>query len=267
MLEDLADVLQPFKVASTYLSSDSYPSLSALGPLLNEMKKKLVITSTTATTATDSPGIRIIKQAIANDLDKRYTASSVMMLMNKATFLDPRMKSLIHLSESEQEALLDTLTDEILLFESHVHSSTESDSEAPQPPPAKKSALQSLLGCSFSQNPDIAVTGSLIKLVRAEISRYKSAPVLALHEDPLKWWKKHSSSLSKVINYGSQILMVLLECLFSVAGSVVNSKRSSLDPENVEKLVFLHDNLLPIHLPYKRTASECNCDKCNNVLT
>ena len=32
---------------------------------------------------------------------------------------------------------------------------------------------------------------------------------------------------------------------------------SSLDPDNVEKLVFLHDNTPPIHLPYKRVASQC----------
>ena len=37
---------------------------------------------------------------------------------------------------------------------------------------------------------------------------------------------------------------------------------SSLDPDNVEKLVFLHDNTPPIHLPYKRVASQCNCEEC-----
>ena len=42
------------------------------------------------------------------------------------------------------------------------------------------------------------------------------------------------------------------ERLFSVTGNIVNSKRSSLDPSNVEKLVFSHDNSPNVHLPYKR---------------
>ena len=35
-----------------------------------------------------------------------------------------------------------------------------------------------------------------------------------------------------------------------------NAKRSSLEPENVEKIVFLHDNLPPVPLPYKRTSNK-----------
>ena len=33
------------------------------------------------------------------------------------------------------------------------------------------------------------------------------------------------------------------ERLFSATGNIVSAKRSSLDPTNVEKLVFLHDHL------------------------
>ena len=42
------------------------------------------------------------------------------------------------------------------------------------------------------------------------------------------------------------------ERLFSMAGNVVTAKRCALEPENVEKLVFLHDNLPPVKLPYQR---------------
>ena len=41
LLEDLCEILEPFKDATTYLSADQYPSLSALGPLLAQIRKKL----------------------------------------------------------------------------------------------------------------------------------------------------------------------------------------------------------------------------------
>lgn len=45
---------------------------------------------------------------------------------------------------------------------------------------------------------------------------------------------------------------VLSEWLFSTAGNIVTAKRAALDPGNVEKLIFLHDNLPRVALPYRR---------------
>ena len=41
LLKDLCEILEPFKGATTYLSADQYPSLSALGSLLAQIRKKL----------------------------------------------------------------------------------------------------------------------------------------------------------------------------------------------------------------------------------
>ena len=49
---------------------------------------------------------------------------------------------------------------------------------------------------------------------------------------------------------------VLSEQLFSTAGNIVTAKRGALLPENVEKLIFLHDNLPPLHLQYERSLEE-----------
>ena len=74
------------------------------------MKDKVCVPSGT----NDSAGIRHVKKAIANDLDKIYQDLSVEMLMIKATFLDPRMKSLTHLPANEQEAVIDSVINEIV---------------------------------------------------------------------------------------------------------------------------------------------------------
>ena len=50
------------------------------------------------------------------------------------------------------------------------------------------------------------------------------------------------------------------ECLFNTAGNVV-----ALLPENVNKLVFLHENLPPIHLQYRWILSKCQCESCKDL--
>lgn len=55
-----------------------------------------------------SVAIRPVKQPIVSDLDTRYQDPDVCMLMNKSTLLDPRLKSLTHLTE-EQEATVNSL--------------------------------------------------------------------------------------------------------------------------------------------------------------
>ena len=41
VLEDLADLLSPFKQASKYLSGEKYPTISAVGPLLSAITAKI----------------------------------------------------------------------------------------------------------------------------------------------------------------------------------------------------------------------------------
>ena len=84
LLEDLIDLLKPFKEATTYLSSQNYPTLSAIGPLLHEMQKKLTLVIDGDTP--DSNKIKQVKVAISNDLDKRYQNDRVQLLLNKSTF-------------------------------------------------------------------------------------------------------------------------------------------------------------------------------------
>ena len=70
---------------------------------------------------------------------------------------------------------------------------------------------------------------------------------LSLDEEPLKWWKTRESRLK----YLSQLVRktfcitassVPSERLFSAAGNLISEKRSSLSPENVDILLFLHEN-------------------------
>ena len=90
LLEDVAEVLEPYKDVTTYLSSESYPTISALGPLYKAIQDKLI------TNIEDSAAIQRFKQLLAADMGSRYQYHTVSLCLNKANFLDPRFKTLAH---------------------------------------------------------------------------------------------------------------------------------------------------------------------------
>ena len=60
--------------------------------------------------------------------------------------------------------------------------------------PKKKTALEVLLGNSFSENPVTFVTITFTEIVMAEVSRYKCEPLLPLKMKISEWWRSHSPS-------------------------------------------------------------------------
>ena len=98
LLEDLCKVLEPFKDATTYLSASRYPTLSILGPVLHKILEQ--------NDSSTSAAMLRVKNAIASDLRTRYQDVEVCMLLNKASLLDPWVKSLVHLNRLIQLMIL-----------------------------------------------------------------------------------------------------------------------------------------------------------------
>ena len=227
-----------------------------------------------------------VKNAIASDLRARYQDVEVRKLLNKASLLDPRVKSLVHLTEEEQTNTVDDLVNEIVTAfsplpqvvddevvledteplanscetdQSQTSSNMNSCTGTNGEPVRKKCMLEKLLGDTFSNNNlESSVMASFNELVLAELSRYKAESLLELKGKPLEWWRYHEHSYHKLSHVAKKYLGVVAtsdpsEQLFSTTGNAVTAKRSALDPDNVEKLVFLHENLPPLEdLPYQR---------------
>ena len=209
--------------------------------------------------------IRQVKNVIASDLRTRYQDYEVRMLLNKASLLYLRLKSLVHLTEEEQTNTVNDLVNEIIIefypfssvvSEEPVLEDTEplasssqvqadqkqTSSETSGEPVRKKCVLEKLLGDTFSSDHlDNSVTVLFNELVQVDLSRYKAEPLLELKCKPLEWWKYHEHSYPKLSHMAKRYLEVVAtsvpsERLFSTAGNVITAKRSALDPENVEKL-------------------------------
>ena len=268
-LEDLIKLLEPFKNATEVLSGQKYPTLSCLGPILADLKEKI------AANPLDSTTVKSAKRAMRIDLSERYQNLDVLEFMNKAAFLDPRFKSLAHLSTSTVEDVVMSLQRDIvhLLEAESVDQSGESTTNDTneEPPPQKKKKLhplKRLLGEKFGGS-SAAGSGSVSSedQAQAELARYKAEPQSPLDHCPLQWWRDHQTIYPLLSKLTRKYLClpstsVPSESLFSTAGIIVNEKRATLDPHSVDKMVFLHDNLDPVHLNYKRMFKKCKCDVC-----
>lgn len=150
-----------------------------------------------------------------------------------ATVLDPHFKDLKCLARADREAVWAKLRGLVKGEESAVLPQMEENTA----PPKKKIAL--LVMGSDSESDDETPADNAVE-------RYKAEPSASLDQCPLKWWSEHTVVYGKMAPIarkylGTPATTVPCERLFSLAGHIVQKRRSSLSPENVNKLVCLSD--------------------------
>ena len=111
------------------------------------------------------------------------------------------------------------------------------------------SAMGDLFGDVYRQGAD-ASGGPLDvgAVLEQEMLIYESETPLPTDSNPLSWWKTSQSKYPHLAKLAWRYLSipdtsVRAERVFSTAGIIVNKKRSALDSENVDRLVFLAYNL------------------------
>lgn len=87
-----------------------------------------------------------------------------------------------------------------------------------------------------------------------EIDKFISLPLLSQDQNTLEWWKSNHGQYPNLTNLAKIYLCVSAtsvpaERVFSTAGLIVNSQRSSLSTANVDMLIFLNKNheILVLH--------------------
>ncbi|XP_048857121.1 E3 SUMO-protein ligase ZBED1-like isoform X1 [Brienomyrus brachyistius] len=264
--EDVVNALKPMKDATLLMSEESSPTACLIAPLhaklIQDMKEN----------TEEKTVIREIKRVISEDLSRRYTTVQETNLLHKCASLDPRFKALPFLSKEKREEAYKTVTTEASSLQEEDKAKEQenpedstvteaSNSVSPQPKVAENqddrpststgrasSLLQCLLGQTFS---DASVTPhhqSAHAIAEEEMTRYLGSPPLSLSEDPLNWWHVNKVSFPLLSKMAKRYLCipatsVSAERVFSTAGDIVTAQRSTLTPEHVDQLLFLHKNL------------------------
>ena len=102
ILEDITEVLEPYKDATMYFSADT---ISVLGPRFSDIQRKV--------TPVQTDSVAVKQFDLAKDMEKQYLDPEIVALLNKASFLDPYFKTLAHLSTTCQVETVDSVIDEL----------------------------------------------------------------------------------------------------------------------------------------------------------
>lgn len=99
ILDELRNVISPFKLVTELMSSETDCTISSVHPTKHKLLKQLKEAKITSCAVIQS------RNTIVVDLSKRYTDDDSDMLLKEACFLDPRYKNLPYLPESEKKSL------------------------------------------------------------------------------------------------------------------------------------------------------------------
>ena len=248
ILEELVTVLKPFKEVTHQVSAQVYVTISAIWPILHHLRVQAL-----RVVSSDSLAIQAMKKEMKQNLDGRYKSESIIEMLDKACFVDPRFKRMPFLSDSETTTLHNNIVEEMVKYTpSDIDDDDEAvciGSEGTDQPPAKKpkTLLGQLLGDMFSK-PNENRPLSRRQKAEEELKRYLDEPSPDIDDCPLKWWKQHHSRFTAISKVAKQTLCIPAtstpsERLFSKAGQIINKKRGCLDPQNVDLLCFLAENL------------------------
>jgi hypothetical protein len=132
-----------------------------------------------------------------------------------------------------------------------LQSSTSADRAEP---PLKKRNLGTLFknedqesentNSQTSSQPSVSTHEKL----QREFLSYVTIPRLDFEENPLDWWKAHSSTYPSLAVFAKRFLCICAtsspsERLFSSSGHIVSPVRMKLKPDKVNMLTFLSKNL------------------------
>lgn len=252
VMEAIVKVLEPLSYFTDALSGEKHVTVSAVNPLLQH-----ILTSIVAPLPGDSRIVKEMKKVIYDDLQSRYTDPSVVSLLEKCSFLDPRFRCKylsdkdVVVSEISQEAiefLKSDVPSPVRVAPGSDHHSDYDDDNPPPPPPRKKglsAVLKKCLGASTSTTDEDL---SCEQKAEREVQRYLDYPSCDLDMDPLEWWRAEQKRLPALASLASKYLCVCgtsvpSERLFSKAGLIVNNLRNRLSPEHVDTLLFLANNM------------------------
>ena len=129
------DVMKPIVQITEVIGAEKWVTLSAVRPLLHKLTCKHLVSA-----PSDSRLKKSLKNAILTNLKSRYTDPDVEDLIDKACFLDPRLKALSFLHESDRKRGIAAVEEEANFFRAYSRAQSKN---------LHKSGRKKVVSCHF----------------------------------------------------------------------------------------------------------------------
>lgn len=253
-VETVREVLGPLSAFTDALCGEKETTLNSVIPVMWK------ILSHVQNSDTDSVLTCNMKTEIRKDLEMRYSNENLQILLNSATFFDPRFKNTFVTKEKEvTEVLLQKAATADLSNIQSVMESTQAEQEEQTAAKKQKQDLGSLLSSIVSEKKRKQVGNgdecqarresqeNSADRLNKELQMYKSMEETNATENPVSWWKRHESSLPILSVFAKYYLCIpasssASERVFSTSGLICSPLRSRLSSDNIDTLVFLSKN-------------------------
>ena len=244
VIKEIIEILRPFEQVTREMSADSYVSISKIIPLSKALQRLTVITDGVGGTLSEKLSARMRRKFLSIEENR---------LLANSTLLDPRLKKLAFADDSAAGRAA-----RFISSEAAAHQSRDNDDTSPESSNSDRhteqedttqvgnsganETLWQLLDRRVADNETLRNPGIN---ATTEMQQYMKNQNLKRKEDPIAWWKEHSSSYPLLQNIAKKYLSipgtsVPAERLFSTAGKVVSARRNRLKPENVNTFLFLN---------------------------
>ena len=280
LTENILRLLQPFEEVTKRFSSNS----ACISEVIVEVQVLLRYLGRKE----NDEGVQTMKSELRDSINSRFVIKGEIFRKKSfciATVLDPRFKTSFFPPES-LDCIKNMIISEMdikVLSETglsiQVSDSLLTDVGICGTPPPKRSLREethfSIRNCydeivqgalyhgeesSYGGHEQLDVTcggsqNSIRNSHKFELERYLTDPLIPISEDPLLWWKINEKYYSNLLPVSLKYLSapptsIYSERLFSTAGNVFEEKRSSLLPENGERLIFIQKNLSLLNYKY-----------------
>lgn len=192
-----------------------------------------------------SPEILRIRACLVKSLRDRYKGCEINDILRISTLLDPRFKTAGFTSTqhaNEAVSCLNELVEEAVSMNHEPLSMASSETSRPLAKKSKTDFLSDVLAKHVSRRSEITQTNNQVK---HEIDSYLNLVNLPIREDIIQWWFTRKDSYPNLYKLAVKFLSIpatsaTSERVFSVAGNILNEKRSSLSGDHLDMLIFLN---------------------------
>ncbi|XP_039597059.1 E3 SUMO-protein ligase ZBED1-like [Polypterus senegalus] len=243
VLEAINKSLHPLVNFKDALSDEKYVSVSFVKPVLHFFNASFLKIKDD-----DTDLSKAIKSKILEYLNEKYSDPDIQALLDMASTVDPRFK-MRYTAEDNKTTIQSRLKVEMQTLAMMVppqetaQKTSEEDAEAGCAPKKKMT-----LGSYFKTAEQALPPNNQKSSVACELESLLQSSYLDSEGDPLKWWKEHEKSYPRLSKVAKKYLCIPAtsspsERAFSSGGNLVTCLRSSLKPDQVDRLVFLAKNL------------------------